>query len=167
MRAITRLLFLSFAALFGTLAQASNITCYHVLEATCRSETTDDHIGFVALTWAIKGGSPIDKMIENCANSYDVQLDYWDYLNHGTDTVPEHCRSGYVNLETVHEYRRSEDKEKALAEYRSLARQCMEDSRFEKCATTEDLDLIQGIGITRVLLKGRTPERAGAYPPAE
>ncbi len=163
MRATTRLLFLSFAALFGTLAQASNITCYHVLEATCRSETTDDHIGFVAFTWAIKGGSPIDRVVENCANSYDVQLDYWDYLNYATDTVPELCRGGYVNLETVHEYRRSRDKEKALAEYRSLARQCMEDGRFEKCATTEDLDLIQGIGNTRVLLKGRVPERPEAY----
>lgn len=163
MRTKISLLFVVVVGLFGGSAQASNITCYHVLEANCRSETTDDMIGFVAMSWAISGGSTLGD-VENCANSYDVQLDFWHYLNEATDTVPELCRGGYVQLESVHEYRRSRDKEKALVEYRDRARQCMDDDRMEKCTTTEDLDLRQRIGNTRVLLKNRMAERKGAYP---
>ena len=156
------LLFLAIFTLFTGSVLAANITCYHVLEASCRSETTDDHIGFAAMSWAIKGGSILPE-VENCANSYDVQLDFLDFLNESTDTTTELCRTGSVALETVHEYRRSKDKEKALTEYRSLARQCMEDDRFEKCVTFEDLDLIHAMGNSRTLLKGRMPARRGEY----
>ncbi len=152
-------LLFALAALYSSTALAvpGNITCYHVMEAECRSETTDEQIGFIALTVPIKGGSLLG--FENCANSYDVKLDFWDYLNEDSDVVPELCRPGTVRLDKVLEHRRGESECDALDQYRKRARECMLNSRHEKCVTIEDLDLIQKIGNTRVLLKGRLPTR--------
>lgn len=163
MRATKFLLPLLLFTMLSGQALAERTLCYHVLEAQCRSETSDEMIGFLAFTWAIPGAERFD-MMEICANSYDVQLDFYDYLNKFSEKVPELCRAGVVPLEQVHEIDRAEKKAEANRVYHDAAKGCMANDRMERCVTIEDLDLQQHIGNVRELRKNRQFTRMSSYP---
>ncbi len=149
----------SLLALSG-LAGAGEICCYHVLEASCPSTESKDRIGFVALTWAIKAGPDVNGY-ESCAYTVGRQLDFHEYLS-TSEEVATLCGAGVVDRDDIREFFRARKFREALKYYRELAKGCMEDDRYYKCVTTEELDLDHQVGKTLVLLKNRWPDKLGA-----
>ena len=132
-------------------AQAGGLSCYHVIEGTCRAEENNDHVGFIAITWAVPAGP--DLGFESCTYSIDVQYKFYDYLQ-TTEESPTLCRPGDVFREEIHEYRRSRSFEEAQAAFQQLTNRCLEPNNgYVKCVTFEELDLDHGMGSIRVYSK--------------
>jgi hypothetical protein len=142
------------------LAGAGEVSCYHVLEGSCPSTESQDRIGFVALTWIIMAGPEVNGY-ESCAYSVGRQLDYHEFLN-TSEEVATLCAAGVVDRDDIQEYRRSRKFREALRHYRELAAGCMNDDRYYKCVTTEEMDMEHRVGKTLVLLKNRWPDKLGA-----
>jgi len=132
-------------------AQANPLSCFHVIEGTCRAEETNDHVGFIAITWPMAAGADIG--VESCAYSIDVQYKFYDYLK-TTFESPTLCRPGDVFREDIHEYRRYKRFDEAQAAFQELKNRCMEPNNgFIYCVTVEELDLDGQTGRVQVLNK--------------
>ena len=141
------------------LAGAGEVTCYHVLEASCPSTESKDRIGFVALTWSIKAGPDVNGY-ETCAYSVGRQLDFHEYLS-TSEEVATLCTAGVVDRDDIREFFRARKFRESIRYYRELAKGCMDDDRYYKCVTVEELDLDHKVGKTLVLLKNRWPDKLG------